>query len=70
MSKTEIKRKQQANKDHQKTTKDKNQRFPKEHFRIFAVTTAMEEDRNAESKKNVRSSGYFMKVISFQTVKL
>ena len=49
---TEFKKKQQANKDHQKTTKDK-QRFPKEHYRSFAITTDMEEDRNAESKKNV-----------------
>ena len=51
--KTEIKRKQQANKDHQKTTKDK-QRFPKEHCRSFVITTDMKEDRNAKSKKNVR----------------
>ena len=51
---TEIKRKQQANKDHQKTTKDKHQRFPNEHCRSFAITTNMEEDRNEESKKSIR----------------
>ena len=48
----EIKKKQQANKDHQKT-KDRNQRFPKENYRSFAITTDMEEDRNAESKKYI-----------------
>ena len=42
---TEIKKKQQANKDYQKTTKDKHQRFPKERYRSFAITTDMEEDR-------------------------
>ena len=51
---TEIKEKQQTNKDHQKTTKNKYQRFPKEHYRSFVITTGTEEDRNAESKKNVR----------------
>ena len=45
---TEIKRKQQANKDRQKTIKDKHQRFPKDHYKSFAITTDMEEDRNAE----------------------
>ena len=47
---TEIKRKQQANKDYQKTTKDKHQRFPKDHCNSSDITTDMEEDRNAESK--------------------
>ena len=51
---TEIKKKQQASKNHQKTTKGKHQRCPKEHYKSFANTTDMEEDRNAESKKNVR----------------
>ena len=51
---TEIKMKQQANKDHQKTTKDKHQRILKDHYRSFATTQDMEEDRNAESKKNIR----------------
>ena len=32
---TEIKRKQQANKDNQKTRKDKHQRFPKDHYKSF-----------------------------------
>ena len=50
----EIKKKQQVNKDHQKTTKDKYQRFPKEHYRSFAITTGRKEERNAKSKKNVR----------------
>ena len=50
----EIKKKQQANKDNQKTTKNKHQRLPKDHYRSFATTTDMEEDRNAESKKNIR----------------
>ena len=50
----EIKKKQQANKDHQKTTKEKHQRLPKDHYRSFATTTDMEKDRNAESKKNIR----------------
>ena len=45
---TEIKRKQQANKDRQKTTKGKHQRFPKDHYKSFTITTDMEEDRNAE----------------------
>ena len=45
---TEIKRKQQGNKDRQKTTKGKHQRFPKNHYKSFAITTDMEEDRNAE----------------------
>ena len=35
----EIKKKQQANKDHQKTTKEKYQKLPKEHYRSFAITT-------------------------------
>ena len=52
--KTEIKKKQQANNDYEKTTKDKHQRLPKDHYRSFATTTDMEEDRNAESKKNIR----------------
>ena len=52
--KTEIKKKQQANNDYQKTTKDKHQRLPKDHYRSFATTADMEEDRNAESKKNIR----------------
>ena len=51
---TEIKKKQQANKDHHKTTKDKHQRLPKDHYRSFATTADMEEDRNAESKKDIR----------------
>ena len=51
---TEIKKKQQANKDHQKTTMVKHQRLPKDHYRSFATTTDMEEDRNAESKKNIK----------------
>ena len=50
----EIKKKQHANKDHQKTTKEKYLRLPKEHYRSFAITTDTEEDRNAESQKNVR----------------
>ena len=49
---TEIKKEQQANKDHQKTTKDKHQRFPKDHYKSSAFTTDMEEDRNTESKKD------------------
>ena len=44
---TEIKKKQQAHKDHQKTTKDKHQRLSKDHYRSFATTTDMEEDRSA-----------------------
>ena len=66
--KTEIKKKQQANKDHQKTTKDKHQRFSKEHYRSFTITTDIEEDRNAESKKTL-DVGYITKAIRFQTVK-
>ena len=50
---TEIKKKQQANKDQQKTTKDKK-RFPKDHYKSFAITTDIEKDRNAESKENIR----------------
>ena len=65
----EIKKKQQANKDNQKTTKNKHQRLPKDHYRSFATTTDMEEDRNAESKKNI-SVGCVTKALSFQTVKL
>ena len=41
---TEIKRKQKANKDHQRTRKEKHPRFPKEYYRSFAITTNMEED--------------------------
>ena len=69
--KTEIKKKQQANKDHQKTTKDKHQRFSKEHYRSFTITTDIEEDRNAESKKNVRCWLYHEshKVSDCQTLK-
>ena len=52
--KTETKRKEQANKCHQKIAKDKHQIFPKEHYRSFAITTDMEEDRNAESRENAR----------------
>ena len=48
---TEIKKKQQVDKDHQKT-KDKHQKLPKDHYRSFTTTTDVEEDRNAESKKN------------------
>ena len=51
---TEIKKKQQNNKDHQKTTKEKYQRLPKEHYIGFESITNTEEDRNAESKKNVK----------------
>ena len=51
---TETKRKHQANKDHQKITKDKHQRLPKDYYRRFTTTTDMEEDTNAESKKNIR----------------
>ena len=65
----EIKKKQQANKDHQKTTKDKHQRLPKHHYRSFATTTDMEEDRNAESKRTL-DVGCITKAIRFQTVKL
>ena len=50
---TKIKKKQQVNKDHQKTTKGKLQRFPKDYNRSFAITTDT-EDRSAESKKNFR----------------
>ena len=52
--KTEIKKKQQANKDYQKITMVEHQRLPKDHYRSFATTTDMEEDRNAESKKNIK----------------
>ena len=51
---TEIKKKQQVNKDPQKTTKDKYERFPKDHYKSFAITIDMEEERNAQSKKNIR----------------
>ena len=51
---TDIKKKQQANEDYHKTTKDKHQRLPKDHYRSFATTTDMKEDINAESKKNIR----------------
>ena len=54
IAETKIKKKQQANKDHQKTTKKKHQRLPKGHYRRFATTADIEEDRNAESKKNIR----------------
>ena len=63
----EIKKKQHANKDHQKTTKEKYLRLPKEHYRSFAITTDTEEDRNAESQKNFRC--WFTKTIKFQIVK-
>ena len=68
---TEIKRKQQANKDRQKTIKDKHQRFPKDHYKSFAITTDMEEDRNAEWKKNIRCWLYHEshKVSDCQTLK-
>ena len=51
---TETKKKQHANKYHQKTTKDKYERFQKDHYKSFAITIDMEEDRNVESKKNIR----------------
>ena len=51
---TEIKKKQQTNKDYQKTTKDKYQRFPKEHYRSFVIAKDTGEEQNVESKKNVR----------------
>ena len=51
---SEIKKKHQANKDHQKITKGKHQRLPKDYYRRFTTTTDMEEDTNAESKKNIR----------------
>ena len=50
----EIKKKQQANKVHQKTTKEKYQRLPKVHYRSFAINTDTEKDTNAESQTNVK----------------
>ena len=44
----EIKKKQQANDLHQKTRKHKYQRFPKKHYRSFAITTETDEDRGSE----------------------
>ena len=49
---TEIKKKQQANKDHQKTTKDKYQRFPKDHYKSFTFSTDIEKDRNSRFPKD------------------
>ena len=47
-----IKKKQQANKDHQKTTKDKYQRFPKDHYKSFTFSTDIEKDRNSRFPKD------------------
>ena len=66
---TDIKTKQQANEDYHKTTKDKHQRLPKDHYRRFATTTDMEEDINAESKK-ILDVGCVTKFIRFKTIKL
>ena len=65
----EIKKKQQVNKDHQKTTKDKYQRFPKEHYRSFAITTGRKEEETQNQRKTLDVS-YVTKAINFQTVKL
>ena len=63
----EIKTKQ-ASKDHQKTTKEKYQKLPKEHYRSFAITTDTEDDTNAEAQKNVKC-WLCHEIIKFQAVK-
>ena len=66
---TEIKKKQQTNKDHQKAIKEKHQRFPKEHTEVLQWPQTREKTEMQNQRKTL-DVGYATKAIRFQTLRL
>ena len=66
---TEIKKKQQTNKDHPRAIKDKHQRFPKEHTEVLQRPQTREKTEMQNQRKTL-DVGYVTKTIRFQTLRL